>query len=320
RVLEAGAGLTRAEAENAFSLALVRHGRLTPEPLWQLKTASLRKSSALSLHRGGQAFQDLGGLDALKHFCRSALSPPAGVCGRGVLLLGVPGTGKTVFAKALGNECHRPVLSLDIGALMGSLVGQTEQRLREALAIADAMAPAILFIDEIEKGLSGFGSSGDSGVAGRMLGTLLSWLSDHETDVFVIATCNDIRRLPPEFSRAERFDAVFFLDLPERTEKDRIWEICRRQFGVASRPLPDDRNWTGAEIRACCRLSQLLQRSLGEAAQLVIPIAASAGGQIENLRTWADGRCLDANRPGPFHHSPNKRPSRRSIQTQPSDN
>jgi SpoVK/Ycf46/Vps4 family AAA+-type ATPase len=115
------------------------------------------------------------------------------------LLLGVPGTGKSAFAKALGKETNRRTLVLDIGALMGSLVGQTEQNIRQALRITDAMAPCILFCDEIEKALSGAGSSGqtDSGVSARMFGTLLSWMNDHTSDVYFIVTCNDISQLAP---------------------------------------------------------------------------------------------------------------------------
>ena len=185
-VLDSAAGLTRVEAENAFSLSLVRHGRVAPDVLWELKAQTLRKSGLMSIHRGGESFADLAGLDALKSFCRRSLtSRPS--CQqarpRGVLLLGVPGTGKSAFCKALGNEVGRPTLILDIGSLMGSLVGLTEERTRQALRIADAMAPCIVFVDEIEKGLSGVQASGqtDSGVSARMFGTLLSYLNDHET-------------------------------------------------------------------------------------------------------------------------------------------
>jgi len=117
----------------------------------------------------------------------------------------VPGIGKSAFAKALGSETGRPTLILDIGSLMGSLVGSTEQNIRQALKIVDAMAPCVCFLDEVEKALSGVNGSGDSGVSAQLFGTFLSWLNDHESDVFTIATCNDISNLPPEFSRAERF-------------------------------------------------------------------------------------------------------------------
>ena len=132
QVLDAAAGLTRFEAEGAMSLSLVRHGRLEPSAIWQLKAQSLTKSGLLSLHRGTESFDALGGLDALKTFCLRALRPrltrTSHVQSRGVLLLGVPGTGKSAFCKALGQETHRPTLTLDAGSLMGSLVGQTEER------------------------------------------------------------------------------------------------------------------------------------------------------------------------------------------------
>src|SRR3954468_5480879 len=220
-VLDAAAGLTRMEAENAFSLSLVRHGRLAAEVLWDLKSGTLKKSGLLTLHRGGERFADLGGLEALKTFCARALRPgrPAGVRARGVLLLGPPGSGKSAFCKALGAETGRPTLILDVGTLLGSLVGQSEANVRQALRLVDAMAPCVVMVDEVEKALAGSsGSAGDSGVAARLFGTLLTWLNDHDSDAFVVCTANDISKLPPEFARSERFDATFFLYLPGSRE------------------------------------------------------------------------------------------------------
>jgi hypothetical protein len=199
-VLDAAAGLTRFEAEGAFALSLVWHQAIRPEAIWELKAGMLKKSGLLTLHRGGEQFADLGGLEALKGFCLRAmrsqghhdpLRRP-----RGVMLLGIPGTGKSAFAKALGAETGRPTLILDIGALLGSLVGQTEQNIRHALRIADCMAPCVLMLDEVEKALSGVASSGqtDSGVSARLFGTVLTWLSDRTSDVFVVCTCNDISK------------------------------------------------------------------------------------------------------------------------------
>jgi len=302
-VLDAAAGMTRMEAENALSLALVRHGRLEPGVLWDLKTDALKKSGLLGLHRGGETFADLGGLGALKQFCARALrrggSPLARP--RGILLLGVPGTGKSQFAKSLGHETGRPTLVLDVGALMGSLVGQTEQRVREALRAIDAMAPCVAFVDEVEKALGGAasGGQGDSGVSARLFGSLLSWMNDHESDVFFVATSNDVSRLPPEFSRAERFDACFFLDLPGAQEKQAIWRLYLDRFGLdPEQRRPRDTEWTGAEVRACCRLAALLDVPLVDAAQNIVPVAVTAGESVERLRSWASGRCLAADRPG----------------------
>src|SRR4051794_35206922 len=167
RLLDAAAGLTRAEAESAFALSLVRHGSLVPRSVWELKEGMLKKSGVLQLHRGGETFADLGGLDALKAFCLKALGRRTGPAKpRGVLLLSPPGCGKSAYCKSLGNETGRPTLVLDVGSLYGSLVGQTEERVRQALRIADAMSPAVLYVDEADKALSGVASSGqtDSGV------------------------------------------------------------------------------------------------------------------------------------------------------------
>jgi hypothetical protein len=301
RVLDAAVGLTRYEAEGSFALSLTRHNALRPESIWELKAQALKKNNLLTLHRGAERFDDLGGLANLKDFCRRALRPGRSVMPRGVLLLGVPGVGKSQFCKALGNEAGRPTLLLDVGALYGSLVGQTEQNVRQALRVADAMSPCVLYCDEVEKALSGLGSSGDSGVATRLFGTLLGYLSDRTSDVFVVGTCNDISKLPPEFSRAERWDGVFFLDLPTAAEKDSIWSMYRRAFGIPeTQARPDDPSWTGAEIKSCCRLAALLEVPLTQAAHHVVPVAVTAAEQVERLRTWASGRCLSASTPGVY--------------------
>jgi len=309
RVIEAAAGLTASEAENAFSLALVRHGKLEPETLWELKSQQLKKSGLVSLHRGQENFQQLGGLENLKAFCLRAMrrqsenengSAPKP---RGVLLLSPPGCGKSQFAKALRNETGRPTVVLDVGALLGSLVGQSESNIRTALRLADAMAPCVLFCDEIDKALAGATSSGqtDSGVTARVFGSLLTWLNDHTSDVFFVATCNDASKLPPEFARAERFDGVFFVDLPGRDQKDAIWGIYMGHYGLDDKQArPDDANWTGAEIKSCCRLASLLDVPLIQASQNVVPVAVTAGDKVEQLRQWASGRCLSADRAGVY--------------------
>jgi hypothetical protein len=307
RLLDAASGLTRYEAEGAFSLSLVREGKLKPETIWEHKGQALKKSGLLTLHRGTETFADLGGLDSLKSFCTRALSPTRKSTARprGVLLLSPPGCGKSQFCKALGNEMGRPTLILDVGSLLGSLVGQTEQNVRQALRIADAMSPCILMLDEVEKALSGASSgSTDSGVSARLFGTFLTWLSDHTSDVFVVCTSNDISKLPPEFSRAERFDGVFFLDTPSTAEKERIWPIHLGRYGLADgtrERRPEDNDWTGAEIQSCCRLAALLDLPLKDAAKNVVPVAVTAAESVTKLRTWASGRCLDASRPGIYN-------------------
>ncbi|QDU31346.1 ATP-dependent zinc metalloprotease FtsH 2 [Anatilimnocola aggregata] len=180
RLLDSAAGLTRYQAESAFSLSLVRHGKLQVETLWELKAQTLKKSGLMTLHRGHERFDDLGGLDAVKAFCQRSLRPQANrnsaVQARGILLLSPPGCGKSALCKALGNEVGRPTLQLDVGSLLGSLVGQSEANIRQALRIIDAMAPAIVYLDECDKAFSGVSGSGDSGVSARLFGSFLSWL------------------------------------------------------------------------------------------------------------------------------------------------
>lgn len=311
-ILDAAAGLTRYEAEGAFALSIARHNGIRPDAIWELKAQALKKNNLLTLHRGEERFSSLGGLSNMKDFCRRALQGVRGVKPRGVLLLGVPGSGKSAFAKALGNETGRPTLILDVGGLLGSLVGATEQNIRQALRIADAMSPCILFLDELEKGLAGVGGQGDSGVSTRLFGTLLTWLAEHESDVFFIGTANDISKLPPEFTRAERLDAVFFLDLPLASEKRMIWEMYRREFQIpANQKQPNDDNWTGAEIKACCRLAALLDLPLEETAPQIVPVAVTASEAIDKLRTWATGRCLASNAVGVYQKSGTATPRRR---------
>ena len=324
KVLNAASGLTRVEAENAFSLSLVRQERIRADTVWELKTQMLKKGGLVSLYRGTDDFASLGGLSSLKAFCKQALA----VAGsdprkraRGVLLLSPPGCGKSQFCKALGKEVGRPVLILDVGSLMGSLVGQSEERTRQALKIIDAMEPCIVMIDEVEKAFAGLGSAGDSGVASRMFGTFLSWLNDHDSDVFVVCTANDVSKLPPEFGRSERFDGIFFLDLPSRQEKDAIWTLYRDQFEIdQNQPKPDDTNWTGAEIKSCCRLAAMLDLPLVQAAQNVVPVAVTAAESIDQLRGWASGRCLSASHPGVYNHADTSTKTRRRVSREPSVN
>ena len=302
-VLDAAAGLTRSEAENAFALSLVRHGRLDPDPLWEMKAKQLAAGGPLSLHRGGPGFDALGGMNALKAFCRTALtnaSPTAEA--KGTLLLGPGGVGKSSFARALGAEVNRPTLTLDVGALMGGLVGATEENARRALATVAAMTPCVLFVDEVERALAGTGGGAqDSGVSARLLGTLLTWLADRPAGVVVVCTANDASRLPPELTRSGRFDATFFLDLPGPEQRAGIWGTYRDRYGIgADDPPAADDGWTGAEIESCCRLAALLGVPLSEAAAYVVPVSESGKESLSQLRRWASGRCLDAETGGVY--------------------
>ena len=270
---------------------------------------------------------DLGGLDSLKSFClrsmrRQGQADPLRRP-RGVLLLSPPGCGKSQFAKTLGNEVGRPTITLDVGSLYGSLVGETERNVRQALQTIDAMAPCICFIDELEKGLSGSGSSGqtDSGVSARLFGSLLTWMNDRTSDVYLMGTCNDIGKLPPEFTRAERWDAVYFIDLPSREQRQAIWDIYVQLFELdANQSRPKDDAWTGAEIRACCRLAALLDVPLTAAAEHVVPVAVTSAESVERLRQWASGRCLDADAAGIYTHKSARTSKRRKVTANPSNN
>ena len=324
QVLDAASGLTRAEAESAYSLSLVRHGCITPETIWELKTQTLKKSGLLELYQGDACFDDLGGLDALKSFCKRALTRSSDrVQAKGVMLLSPPGCGKSQICKALGNETGRPVILLDVGSLMGSLVGQTESRTRQALKIIDAMGKSVVLLDEVDKafGSATGGGNGDSGVSSRMFGTFLTWLNDRQSDSFVVCTANDVQSLPPEFARAERFDSVFFVDLPGDAERELIWNQYIASYELDPKQAkPKDDSWTGAEIKACCRLAALLDVPLKAAAQNVVPIANTAKESIDGLRSWAAGRCIDAQQGGIYKPSKPKSKSRRRIKADPSLN
>jgi hypothetical protein len=325
RLLDAAAGLTRYEAENAYSLSLVRHRTVEPDVIWQLKGETLKKSGLLTLYRGGETFADLGGLDALKHFCLQALRPkaPDKPRARGVVLLGPPGTGKSAVAKALGSATGRPTLLLDPGTLMGGLVGLTEERTRQALRIIDAFGPSIVVIDEVDHALAGHNGTGDSGVMSRFFGQLQTWFNDHTSDAFVVCSSNDISTLPAAFTRAERFDGVFFVDFPGVQQKRAIWRLYMDRYGLdASQPRPADPDWSGAEIKSCCRLAALLDVSLVEAAKNVVPVARTAAESISKLRTWARGRCLSADEAGIYTGRSGEQATRpgRKVRRDPSNN
>ena len=316
-LLDAASGLTRMEAGGAIGLALTRlqdGQKLDATSLWELKANTLRKSGLLEMYSGNDTFDTLGGLNHVKEFCLKTFNSPnrgRHVQANGIGLIGVPGTGKSAFAKALGNEVGLPTITLDFGALMGSLVGQTEAQARRAFRTIDAMAPCIVFVDEIEKGLAGTGGGGenDSGVGKRLLGTTLTWLNDHETDVFFIFTANNIQTLlnhAPEFTRAERFDALFFMDMPTKEQRDAIWDIYIEHYkkhGLSdeqAKKRPNDDSYTGAEIKACCRLATLLNIKLTEAAKNVVPVSLTSAERITELREWAHHRCLSADHKGMF--------------------
>jgi len=308
-VLDAAQGLTWEEAENAMALALVRQKQFDPHTICTLKAQMVEKSAALQFSQFTETFATLGGLENLKEWVLNRFqNRRPGLPFRGILLLGVPGTGKSHFAKALGNEVGWPVLSLDMGRVFGSLVGESEAKMREALKVVDAMAPCVLFIDEIEKGLAGVGgSSTDGGTTQRVGGTFLQWLNDHTSQVFVIATCNDFAKIPPEYTRMGRWDCLWFVDNPGPREQLDILDIYLNQFlgktigtmmaeSDGRVKIPDLDGYSGAEIRQVAIEAAYNGGDLEAAARFVIPISKSQKQQMDALREWARARTIPASK------------------------
>ncbi|MFW6007900.1 MAG: AAA family ATPase [archaeon] len=292
-IITAGTGLTEFEFENAVCLSISKTGKIKSNTIHKQKEQLIRKNSTLQITKFDKGFESLYGLDNLKYFSKRMVNSSNG---RGILLVGVPGGGKSHFAKTLGNETGRITINMDFGSMMGSLVGETEKLTREALKTIDAMEPAILFVDEIEKGLAGVsGYNGDSGTSQRQGGQFLKWLSDHESDVYVVATSNDISKLPPEYLRAERWDAIFFVDLPTEEERTGILDIYRNEFSIDENDeVPNIENWTGAEIKTLCKLSNSLEIPLMESEKYVTPLYKTMEEKINRLREWSNGRTIPA--------------------------
>lgn len=294
-LVDAALGLTASEAEDAFALSVVERHALDPQVVAREKAGALLRQAKIEMSSFTERFEGLGGLDVVKEYTLAAARSPMSL---GILLLGPPGTGKSHFAKALGNELGIPTLSLDFGRLMGSLVGQSEGNVRAALQAVDAMGKVVLFLDEVEKGLAGVQSSGqlDSGVKAGVGAAFLKWMSDRRPGlVYVVATCNDISQLPPEYTRSGRFDATFWLDLPTSDERALIWAIYECKYGVCGQ-RPHDDGWTGAEIMSCCRTAAMLCCNLQQAGQYIIPMSKTMAEKIEALRDWAKGRAVPASR------------------------
>lgn len=229
---------------------------------------------------------------------------------RGVLMLGVQGAGKSLSAKAVATAWGRPLMRLDPGVLYDRYIGESERRLRDALKQAEAMAPIVLWIDEIEKGFASAASvSTDGGLSKRMLGTLLTWLQEHKAAVFTIATANDIAALPPELLRKGRFDEIFFVDLPILETRAQIFGIHLRKrdrdprlFDLAALAAASD-GYSGAEIEqaivsalheAFAGSSELTTRHILQALQQSPPLSVTMAERIANLRVWSAGRCVPA--------------------------
>lgn len=324
-IIDAAIGLTYNEAENVFAKTLVSAQRLTQTeaPLvYAEKKQVIRKTGLLEYINVSETLSNVGGLDNLKDWIgrrRAAMDPHAAEFGlpspRGLLLVGVQGCGKSLAAKASANELGFPLVRLDIGRLFSKMVGETESNIRRALSIAEALAPVVLWIDELEKGLSGTGSSDstDAGTTARLFGTILTWLQEKRAPVFVVATANDIERLPAEVLRKGRFDEIFFVDLPTQNERRQIFSIHLKmrkrdpaKFDLDALAAATE-GYSGAEIEQIVieamfavygRKPDIETSDIIAAAKSLIPISKTMRQSIRARRMWAVGRTVNASSEG----------------------
>ena len=320
-ILESATGMTCAEAENAMALSLVETKSLEPARIAREKAQAVKKSGLLELVEDMPSMSAIGGLDLLKNWLtlrKDAFGRKAQEYGlptpKGLLIVGVPGTGKSLAAKATASLLGRPLLKLDAGRLYGGLVGQSEGNLRAVIQTCEAIAPCVLWIDEIEKAFAGSKSSGmtDGGTSSRVFGSFLSWMQEKKSPVFVVATANDVAQLPPEFLRKGRFDELFFVDLPNQEEREAIWGIQigkygRKAKGFNLRALAIGADgFTGAEIEQAFieGLYEAFGRGrepdtvgLGALLTKQIPLSRLMGEHIAALRQWAQGRARPATSP-----------------------
>jgi len=330
--IDGALGLTAEEAQSTFARSLIVNRRVDPV------TVSGEKRRVISRERVLEWFDPLpaglagvGGLENLKAWLtqrRAAFSPAARAYGlrapKGVLLVGVPGCGKSLSAKAIAAAWQMPLLRLDLGALKSKFVGDSEANIRKALKVAETVSPCILWLDEIEKALAGATQgAADGGVSGDALGTILNWMQERAGSVFVVATANDVSKLPPELLRKGRFDEVFFVDLPTATERAAILHAALREYGrddgIDCAPLADmTADFTGAELAALVPDAMFAAfadgarpptaKDLVDAARVTVPLARTAAERIKALREWAQGRArpasiADARPEGAAHRS-----------------
>jgi ATP-dependent 26S proteasome regulatory subunit len=320
RFLQAALGLTSQHAKRVLTkAAVVSKGKINESHIKMIteeKRQVIRQSEALEFFPVSETMDDIGGLEQLKEwlqirqgaFSEAArefeLPPP-----KGVALIGIPGTGKSLTAKAIGAIWRLPLLKLDVGALFGGIVGESEERTRRALHVAETVAPCILWIDELEKAFAQGGL--DGGTSSRVFGSILTWMQDKTSPVFVVATANDISKLPPELLRKGRFDEVFFLDLPTEEERKQIFAV---QLKRVRRPLHAfdldglaraSEYFVGAEIENA--INDALYQAFydGQRAMVtddiirslkkLIPLAESQREVVGKLRSWLkEGRAISA--------------------------
>ncbi len=327
RLAKAALGLTLQEAENAFARAMVEDGRLGIEDVEVVldeKCQIIKKTEILEYVKTDLRMEDVGGLENLKRWLKKrenswldsaqAYGLPAP---KGVLITGVPGCGKSLIAKAISAAWQLPLLRLDIGKIFSGLVGSSEENMRKAIKTAEAIAPCILWIDEIEKGFGAVGSSNDSGTSSRVFGSFLTWMQEKTKAVFVVATANNIQALPPEFLRKGRFDEIFFVDLPTRKERSDIFmlHMNRRLKGkaiigdvqltgeVMMRLSDQTEGFVGAEIEqvvvsglfeAFSESRSVKIEDFERSVRNTVPLSVTQAEQIRAIREWANVRAVAA--------------------------
>lgn len=318
RLAQAALGLTIAQARRAFAKAIVRDGAADERNLDVVvaeKKAVIRESEALEFHTAEESPEDLGGLEVLKQWLQlreRAFGDAAREFGlpspKGIALIGIPGTGKSLTAKMIGGLWRLPLIRLDVGALFGSLVGESEERVRRALRLAETVSPCVLWIDEVEKALASGGH--DGGTSQRVFGTVLTWMQEKTAPVFVVATANDVSALPPETLRRGRFDEVFFLDLPTEQERREIITVHLRKrrrdpsaFDVHQLARLCD-GFVGAELEQVVvdamyeAFNENRDVDTGDIARAItrtVPLSRSQHEIIEDLREWLrEGRAQSA--------------------------
>jgi hypothetical protein len=318
-------GLSMERIRRVLAKAIATHGALQAddvELILEEKRQTIRQTQILDFYPATQQISDIGGLDNLKDWLLrrgGAFSEKARQYGlphpRGLLLVGIQGTGKSLTAKAIAHHWHLPLLRLDVGRLFAGLVGESESRTRQMIQLAEALAPCILWIDEIDKAFSGVEGRGDSGTSSRVFGTVITWLAEKASPVFVVATANNIQTLPPEMLRRGRFDEIFFVGLPSQEERKAIFAVHLARLRPHNLKSYDiDRlayetpDFSGAEIEQILieamhigfsQSRDFTTEDVLEAASQLIPLARTAQDQIQLLQNWAsDGRVRLASRQG----------------------
>lgn len=328
RLIDAALGMTSMEADLAYCLASVKDGfdDKSPFTVSSEKEQIIRKSGILDYFPKNESLKDVGGMENLKEWLKKrqlAYDKEARDWGlkepKGLLLLGVPGCGKSLIAKSIASSWNMPLLRLDVGKVFQGIVGSSEDNIRKAIATAEAVAPCVLWIDEIEKGLSGVQSSGatDGGVTSRLFSTILTWMQEKTAPVFVVATANNINQLPPELLRKGRFDEIFFVDLPSQKEKENIFSIHlqKNRQNVSSFALDilaqKAEGFNGAEIEECVKEAmftayvesqesniapKLQMIHILDAIKNTVPLSKTMEKQITDLRKFAVSRAKNASK------------------------